>query len=365
MDALLLNHRFETRFTQALSGKSIESVTFQSLSARLRRHYFVASELHDTSGEPTPFESSLIRPLDWTIVASLPQTRTYRWLRDEADTDPKGQTIDAVFMRSPLVGNVPLPASFPVIGNHSRKDQDQARRFRIRFLRLSAEMKALSLISGELNGGSLYKDFQSKPDLAQEKLVRLKRYYASTLDRIKDTIGETNSDDLSALVLQALRSEGHLTQDKLRTIIDVSTNAVGERLVEKSITTIFAKNLEFNQGDNMSKYTFNAPAQGQFGDGGTANFAENLIQGKASQSEMSALADELGQVLEALERDEDQSDEAAVAIASVKAAKNAAENGDQSKVMGFLKSAGAWTLEKSAAIGVPVAIAALKKAVGA
>lgn len=75
------------------------------------------------------------------------------------------------------------------------------------------------------------------------------------------------------------------------------------------------------------------------------------------------LASQLNELRQALKK-EAQDDEHDIAIGKVAEAEQAAKAGDDSKVAEYLKAAGQWALEVALKIGVPVAVDALKKALG-
>jgi hypothetical protein len=79
--------------------------------------------------------------------------------------------------------------------------------------------------------------------------------------------------------------------------------------------------------------------------------------------DLSKLANELSTLRGAMKK-EAQDDEHDIAIGRVAEAEQAAKAGDDSKVAEYLKAAGQWALDVALKIGVPVAVDALKKALG-
>ncbi|MBR9820211.1 MAG: hypothetical protein GYB51_04335 [Rhodobacteraceae bacterium] len=158
---------------------------------------------------------------------------------------------------------------------------------------------------------------------------------------------------------------GAFSAEKLERLEFAGGVLAGERSTNKALNMFFIDKYQSNHGVNMSNYTFNAEAHGQFGDGGTANFAENLYQGGATSDEMNALVRELDQLYVALNENTDGSAQAKKEASAIENAKEAADRGDQKGVIHYLKSTGQWTLDIAAKIGVPVAVAAIKKAIGA
>lgn len=75
------------------------------------------------------------------------------------------------------------------------------------------------------------------------------------------------------------------------------------------------------------------------------------------------LASQLNKLRQAL-KEEAQADVHDIAIGKVAEAEQAAKAGDDSKVAEYLKAAGQWALDVALKIGVPVAVDALKKALG-
>ena len=115
----------------------------------------------------------------------------------------------------------------------------------------------------------------------------------------------------------------------------------------------------------MSKYEFKGPVTGAVGDGARASdFVVNLSSGTADQADLNVLAEELSKLINHIKGEHSNEAQSKSAIASLEEAKNAAEKGDQRSVLPALKAAAAWCLEKATAIGIPVAVAALKKSLG-
>jgi uncharacterized protein YjbI with pentapeptide repeats len=87
-------------------------------------------------------------------------------------------------------------------------------------------------------------------------------------------------------------------------------------------------------------------------------FTQNQLQ-----VDLTKLAPELAQLLQAMKTEADTPDQY-IALAEVAKAEQAAKAGDSHKVAGYLKAAGQWALDTAVKIGAPVAAEALKKVVG-
>jgi len=113
------------------------------------------------------------------------------------------------------------------------------------------------------------------------------------------------------------------------------------------------------------KYSISGGQQGAVGDNATAH---NFTQTQAAQSstapvDLAVLASQLQQLaVAAQERATDP--EHQMAIGAIQAAKSAAEKGDESKAISFLKTAGKWALDIATDIGAKVAAELLKKQMG-
>jgi hypothetical protein len=84
---------------------------------------------------------------------------------------------------------------------------------------------------------------------------------------------------------------------------------------------------------------------------------------KSDPSDLVALARELAQLRSAMKNDASTADHD-VAIGEIAGAEKAAAQGDEEGARAHLKSAGKWALDTSQKIGVGVAVAAIKSALG-
>ena len=89
-------------------ARPLKPVNLSKLSADLRRRYFHATEKHpeDKSLPPSPFDGSVIRPLDWSIIAVLPNAKSYSWLQTSVSgplvaRSPNAPQVSVGLRRSP------------------------------------------------------------------------------------------------------------------------------------------------------------------------------------------------------------------------------------------------------------------------
>ncbi|HZH25673.1 MAG TPA: hypothetical protein VEY95_00665 [Azospirillaceae bacterium] len=86
-------------------------------------------------------------------------------------------------------------------------------------------------------------------------------------------------------------------------------------------------------------------------------------QAQVASADMEKLAEELRQLAEALRR-QAATPEQEVAAEQVDAASKAASEGNPNKISVYLKNAGSWALDVAKGIGIPLAVAALKRQIG-
>lgn len=91
------------------------------------------------------------------------------------------------------------------------------------------------------------------------------------------------------------------------------------------------------------------------------NTTVNQFQGQTQSIDLPTLASELA-TLRAKLKEEATAPEHDMAVGAVAAAEAEAKKGDESKALEYLSRAGQWTLDVAVKVGVPVAIAALTKA---
>lgn len=114
---------------------------------------------------------------------------------------------------------------------------------------------------------------------------------------------------------------------------------------------------------NDSKYNISGGQQGAVGDNATAHdFTQQQIT-QQQPVDLKVLAEQLGQVVAAAKTQATEP-EHQLAIGSIEAAKAAAEKGDESKALSFLKTAGKWVLGIADDIGAKIAVEVIKKQIG-
>ncbi len=112
-----------------------------------------------------------------------------------------------------------------------------------------------------------------------------------------------------------------------------------------------------------SKYSISGGQQGAVGDNATAHdFTQQQIV-QPQPVDLKVLAEQLGQVI-ATAKMQATEPEHQMDIGAIEAAKAAAEKGDESKAIRFLKSAGKWTLDIATDMGAKVVAELLKAHMG-
>ncbi len=76
------------------------------------------------------------------------------------------------------------------------------------------------------------------------------------------------------------------------------------------------------------------------------------------------LADELSKLRQEMMKESTEKIEQIISVGEIAKAEQAAKSKDATKVAEYLKSAGKWALDIASKIGVPIAIEALKRAMG-
>jgi uncharacterized protein YukE len=243
-----------------------------------------------------------------------------------------------------------------IMGLSADTNYRDVRALRICLLRLHAEHEALHLIlqnvaskriairprSNESNTLQLYLNeatrrisrLGSKADsLAEGDLAELAR-------ESEDLMNPGDRDDL----LAALRN------------IDLRQN-IFSKVSDYARTEVHIKELYME-----SKYKITGGAQGAVGD--NAQASNNVFnQWNQSGGDLTGLAKELATLRAELGKRATESEQFESAAAVAKA-EGAAKNGNGPTAFEHLKTAGKWALEVASSIGVPVALEALKKAVG-
>jgi len=97
--------------------------------------------------------------------------------------------------------------------------------------------------------------------------------------------------------------------------------------------------------------------------GPNARVHDNTFTQNQLQVDLTKLAPELTQLHQAMKTEADTPDQYR-ALAEVADAEKAAKAGEGHKVAGYLRAAGQWALDTAVKIGSPVAVEALKKAIG-
>jgi hypothetical protein len=234
------------------------------------------------------------------------------------------------------------------------------RQLRIFILRLHAERTCLRNVLQNISTNKLIVSKRSKQSqLLQEYLnettKRIKRLYKHSYER-----AGTEIEGLASLLEeQVMPGELDSLLNALR-IIDVEKNIFHK--VEKFVTQpiIFRENIIMGDQFNVS---------GQAGAVGPNAHAHDMTFNQmGSQIEKSVdltqLANELSQLRQEMMKAAKDDAEHIIAIGDVAKAEQAAKAKDSAKVAESLKSAGQWTLDIASKIAIPVAIEALKIAIG-
>ncbi|MFW9263437.1 hypothetical protein [Nostoc sp. CALU 546] len=249
-----------------------------------------------------------------------------------------------------------------LIGEYSKYSSysDTLRQLRIFLLRLHAERACLRQILRNISTGKLIvsegsKESRMLQEYLNEATKRIKRLNIHSDKRAEAEVGELarEVEDYIApgecdAIFNALR------------IIDVKKNIFRkvEDFIQKSIIV-----KEQIMGD---KYDMSGQVQaGAIGDHAEASHMTlNQIGTQLENSvDLLELSNELSTLRQAMTRRSTEL-EHSIAVGEVAQAEQAAKSNDATKVAQHLKSAGKWAFDIASQIGVPIAVEALKRAIG-
>lgn len=231
------------------------------------------------------------------------------------------------------------------------------RELRICLLRLHAEHEVMRLVLQNL----IRNKIEVLPRSNQSNTLQF--YLNSATRRVSKL--SSQADDLSEGYLAELaRESADLMNPGERDTLLASLKNINvrknifDKVADYARTEIYTKELYMD-----SKYKITGGQQGSVGDNAEAS-NNTFNQWNEAGGDLVGLAKELATLRAELGRQakEPEHFESAASIAKAEAA---AEKGDGPTVFGHLKNAGKWALDVAKSIGVPVAIEALKKAVGA
>jgi hypothetical protein len=255
-------------------------------------------------------------------------------------------------------------------------DVDQINRLRDLIRHAHAESDTVAhvlrmLISGNLRLGT--------PD--SEESFRLIEYLDRATQALEspDWFGFPTTDLLAALY-SALGWGTPTQRNQLLKLLDEQKTRLGSRLSAVRSTwaaqgqgDIYIRNVERLEAKmEKSQDTYvNQGQAGAFGPGAHASqfnqSMTNVWNGVAGDIPLDKLAQELATLREALKTAESGPDEDGdrdIAVGEVRQAEKAAQSNDGPGALEHLKSAGSWVLKVATSVGVPIAVAAIKAALG-
>jgi hypothetical protein len=235
---------------------------------------------------------------------------------------------------------------------------DTLRQLRIFLLRLHAERSCLRQILRNISTGKLVVPKRSQQsrvlqEYLNEATKRIKRLNEHSDRRAEAEVGELAREAEDYIV----PGECDALFNALK-IIDVEKN-IFQKVEDFVRQSIIVK--EQIMGDK-----FNVSGQaGAVGPNAHAHdMTFNQIGNQLEESiDLMALANELSTLRQAMMKESTEV-EHSIAVGDVAKAEQAAKSKNATKVVEYLKSAGKWTLDIASKIGVPIAIEALKRAMG-
>ncbi|HSB11058.1 MAG TPA: hypothetical protein VLM38_16335 [Blastocatellia bacterium] len=244
-----------------------------------------------------------------------------------------------------------------VMGLTPNSDYKNVRALRICLLRLHAEHEAMRLVLQNVATNKV----DISPRSSESNTLQL--YLNEATKRISRLGSEADYLSSGNLAEIARESEDMVNPGERDSLlaslknIDVRRN-IFQKVEDYVRTEIHTKELYMG-----SKYHIEGGQQGAVGD--SAQASNNVFnQWNKSGGNLKGLAEELAKLRAELGKQATNSEqfESAAAIAK---AEDAAKKGDGATVFDHLKTAGKWALGIAESIGIPIAIEALKKAIGA
>lgn len=356
---------------------------FSDLSSKLRNRIQTKTTLHSGSGTVAKTNTDYLDSLGVLIFADFSEHSLDESITSESLVSaPNAPDVDIAFLERQIGG---IEIGLWLLGRNARSDHgkddgaltDKLRRIRLHILRFSSELRALEVAVGAAANGIL--DFGEGVSSfeAFEKMV------SATLERLAHTSDEATVD-LGELALgkyvnaEALFDMVDNIESNLDQIGALRTESFSNRMsnIQNNSGTILvvnnpqaAKDINLNAagGDQVSGNQFK---------GNRAGIVAGKVEAKnlnvytswsefdpSGEFDPQQLAADLAKLKEAMQGEastEEELDE----VSAVQKASLAAENDDKSKILEHLSNAGKWTLSIAEKIGVPVAIAVLKKMAG-
>jgi hypothetical protein len=244
-----------------------------------------------------------------------------------------------------------------VIGLAERTNYRDVRALKICLLRLHAEHESLRVILQNISTNRIAVRPRSAESNTLQRYLNEATRKISRLSLEADDLAE---GDLAELARESEDMVNPGDRDALLTSLrnlDIRKNIFSK--VENYVKT----EINVKEMYMESKYKITGGTQGAIGDNAQAS-NNTFNTWHQSGGDLKALAGELAQLRAELGKQAKSPEEfeSATAIAKAEAA---AQNGEGSSVFEHLKSAGKWALETATSIGIPVAIQAIKAALGA
>lgn len=244
-----------------------------------------------------------------------------------------------------------------VMGLGEHTNYRDVRALKICLLRLHAEHEAMRLI---LQNISTNKIVLTPRSAESNTLQRYLNEATRKISRLSSEADDLAEGDLAELARESEDAVNPGDRDALLTTLknlDVRKNIFSK--VESYVNAdIYVGELYME-----SKYKITGGTQGAVGDNAQAS-NNTFNTWNQSGGDLKTLASQLAQLRAELGK-QAKSPEEFESAAAIAKAETAAQKGDGSSVFEHLKSAGKWALETATSIGIPVAIQAIKTALGA
>lgn len=345
----------------AISGKAVSSETTEQITSTvlgqagkpLARFYAASSISH-----PPP-----IKLENWWVLPGTPLLFLVHKASERIHIPYFGKTIphsenlecELSYCEVPFAGR---NLRMWVIGLTPYANYTDVRALRICLLRLHAEHESMRLILQNIATNRI--DITPRTN-ASNTLQRYLNEATKKISRLSSEADQLSEGDLAELARESEDIMNPGARDAL--LIALKNLDVRKNIFYKVVDYVTTQiNIEELNMDTGSKYNISGGQIGAVGD--HASSSNNVFnQWNQSGGDLKQLAKDLATLRAELGKQATQPDqfEAAAAVAKAEAA---AEKGDGPTVFEHLKKAGSWALGIATSIGIPVAIEALKKAIG-
>jgi hypothetical protein len=334
------------------AGKPVETVL--GLAGKHFARFYAGSSI----SHPPP-----VKLEDWWVISGAALLFLIHGSSEKIDIPFRGKSLprsgnsdtdfDLSYYEVPHAGRSLRMWTMGLTPNRSYKN---ARSLKICLLRLHAEHESLRLVLQNISTNKI----DTAPRTNESNT--LQRYLNEATRRVSRLGSEADHLSKTDLAEVARESEDIVSPGEREALLTTLTNLDVRRNIFFKIQDYVNADIIVKELYMDSKYKITGGNQGAVGDSAQAS-NNSFNTWNQSGGDLKELAKQLSLLRKELREQAQEPGhfESATAIAK---AEVAAENGDGPTVFKHLKTAGTWALETASSIGVPVAIQAIKTAVG-